>query len=228
MSCSRSRARSCRRRPPACSPRRCGAWKLHVREMFGAAGASPSIARERVAPEFSSVEAVVQEYSRNFGPFVMARSVLEPQGPLGRVRRGLPGARAALRCRRRRARPDRVRVLPDHRRSLGAVGLGGGEPLEELLGREALGRAGDAGAQPPRELAGELARGRRARARCGGRGTGARCRRPAPRPQLTSHPSPLRAGHGNLRRAGHAQAAGALAHDQRAGGEVAEPLVARA
>jgi len=66
--------------PPGVQPPPLWGVELHVREMFGAAGTSPSIARERVAPEFASVEAVVQEYSRNFGPFVMARSVLEPQG----------------------------------------------------------------------------------------------------------------------------------------------------
>ena len=54
--------------------------EAHVRQMFGAAGASPAIARERVVAEFASVEAVVQEYTRHFGPFVTARGVLEPQG----------------------------------------------------------------------------------------------------------------------------------------------------
>ena len=66
--------------PPGVQPPPLWGVEAHVREMFGAAGASPSIARERVLADFASVEAVVQEYTRHFGPFVTARGALEPQG----------------------------------------------------------------------------------------------------------------------------------------------------
>jgi hypothetical protein len=51
-----------------------------VVEVFGAAGVSTSITRETVDFDFSSVEDAVQQYAEDFGPFVTARAVLEPQG----------------------------------------------------------------------------------------------------------------------------------------------------
>lgn len=57
-------------------------WGLpdHIEEVFAAAGASPRLSRETVEFEFSSVDEAVRQYSESFGPFVVARGVLEPQG----------------------------------------------------------------------------------------------------------------------------------------------------
>jgi SAM-dependent methyltransferase len=66
--------------PPGLQPPPLWGVEDHVREMFAAAGASPSISRETVAFDFASVEDVVSEYANNFGPYVMARRVLEPEG----------------------------------------------------------------------------------------------------------------------------------------------------
>ena len=52
----------------------------HVEEVFAAAGATPDIARETFDLQFASEAAAVDEYTTNFGPFVTARTVLEPQG----------------------------------------------------------------------------------------------------------------------------------------------------
>jgi SAM-dependent methyltransferase len=52
----------------------------HIREAFGAAGAKPSMSRETVTFHFSSVAETVERYCEDFGPFLMARRVLEPQG----------------------------------------------------------------------------------------------------------------------------------------------------
>jgi SAM-dependent methyltransferase len=51
-----------------------------VDEMFAAAGVSPEISRELVVFPFDAVEDAVSEYAEHFGLFVMARSMLEPQG----------------------------------------------------------------------------------------------------------------------------------------------------
>ena len=66
--------------PPGVQPPPLWGVEAHVREMFAAAGASPSIALEAAGWEFASVGEAVREYADHFGPFVMARSVLEPQG----------------------------------------------------------------------------------------------------------------------------------------------------
>jgi hypothetical protein len=50
-----------------------------VEEVFAAAGASATVERETVDFEFPSVEEAVQRYAEDFGPFVIARGVLEPQ-----------------------------------------------------------------------------------------------------------------------------------------------------
>jgi hypothetical protein len=52
----------------------------HVEEVFAAAGATPGIAHETLDVQFASETAAVDEYTTNFGPFVTARTVLEPQG----------------------------------------------------------------------------------------------------------------------------------------------------
>ena len=57
-------------------------WGLadHARNMFAAAGTEPSITVETVDFSFSSVEESVRTYAEEFGPFVITRSVIEPQG----------------------------------------------------------------------------------------------------------------------------------------------------
>jgi ubiquinone/menaquinone biosynthesis C-methylase UbiE len=52
----------------------------HVDEVFHAVGAEPSIERATVDFNFDSVDDAVHQYAANFGPFVSARVVLEPQG----------------------------------------------------------------------------------------------------------------------------------------------------
>ncbi len=47
---------------------------------FAAVGATPQIARESVRFEAPSVDAILQRYANDFGPFVMARAALEPAG----------------------------------------------------------------------------------------------------------------------------------------------------
>jgi SAM-dependent methyltransferase len=54
--------------------------EAHVVEMFGTAGVSASLTRETVDFDFTSIEDAVQRYAEDFGPFVIARAVLEPQG----------------------------------------------------------------------------------------------------------------------------------------------------
>ena len=52
----------------------------HVREVFGAAGVEPSITHEAAVFRFGSEADTVRAYCEDFGPYVMARAVLEPQG----------------------------------------------------------------------------------------------------------------------------------------------------
>jgi ubiquinone/menaquinone biosynthesis C-methylase UbiE len=52
----------------------------HITEMFAAAGATPEISRHSVSFVFPSLDEVVRHYGEDFGPFVMASRVLEPQG----------------------------------------------------------------------------------------------------------------------------------------------------
>ncbi len=68
--------------PPAAGVEPPTLWgaEAHVDEVFRAAGASPSVAGETVDFEFASVEQAVRAYADDFGPFVIARRVLEPQG----------------------------------------------------------------------------------------------------------------------------------------------------
>ena len=51
----------------------------HIEETFALAGVQPAIERETVVFAFPSVEAAVQHYVEDFGPFVTARRMLEPQ-----------------------------------------------------------------------------------------------------------------------------------------------------
>jgi SAM-dependent methyltransferase len=52
----------------------------HILDTFEAAGASPSLERMTVKFSFDSVQDTVRHYAEGFGPFVMARQVLEPEG----------------------------------------------------------------------------------------------------------------------------------------------------
>jgi SAM-dependent methyltransferase len=69
-------------RPPPAGVQPPPLWgvKDHVEEVFAAAGVTPDIARETFDVEFASEEAAVVEYTTTFGPFVTARTILEPQG----------------------------------------------------------------------------------------------------------------------------------------------------
>jgi alkanesulfonate monooxygenase SsuD/methylene tetrahydromethanopterin reductase-like flavin-dependent oxidoreductase (luciferase family) len=66
--------------PPGVQPPPLWGIEEHVEEAFAAAGASPTIERESVAFDFPSVADAVQCYADDFGPFVIARRALEPQG----------------------------------------------------------------------------------------------------------------------------------------------------
>jgi SAM-dependent methyltransferase len=65
--------------PPGVQPPPLWGVEEHVEEAFAAADASATIERETVDFDFPSVEDAVQRYATDFGPFVIARSVLEPQ-----------------------------------------------------------------------------------------------------------------------------------------------------
>jgi SAM-dependent methyltransferase len=66
--------------PPGVQPPPLWGLEEHVREAFAIAEVSPTIERETVDFEFPSIEEAVQRYADDFGPFVIARGVLEPQG----------------------------------------------------------------------------------------------------------------------------------------------------
>jgi SAM-dependent methyltransferase len=66
--------------PPGVEPPPLWGVEDHVREVFGLAGVQPAIAREVVEFGFDSEEHAVRAYADDFGVFVMARGVLEPQG----------------------------------------------------------------------------------------------------------------------------------------------------
>ena len=52
----------------------------HVRELFEGTGIELDFVRETVVMEFGSAEEALQEYETKFGPVVMAKAALEPQG----------------------------------------------------------------------------------------------------------------------------------------------------
>jgi hypothetical protein len=52
----------------------------HVEEVFAASGVTPDVTHEIVELRFGSEQDAVDEYMNTFGPFVSARTVLEPQG----------------------------------------------------------------------------------------------------------------------------------------------------
>jgi alkanesulfonate monooxygenase SsuD/methylene tetrahydromethanopterin reductase-like flavin-dependent oxidoreductase (luciferase family) len=65
--------------PPGVQPPPLWGVEEHVEEVFAAADASATIERETVDFDFPSIEDAVQRYAEDFGPFVIARGVLEPQ-----------------------------------------------------------------------------------------------------------------------------------------------------
>ncbi len=66
--------------PPGVQPPPLWGVEEHVEETFAAAGATPTIERESVDFDFASVEDAVRRYADDFGPFVIAKKALEPQG----------------------------------------------------------------------------------------------------------------------------------------------------
>jgi hypothetical protein len=68
--------------PPPAGVQPAPLWGVesHVVEVFAAAGATPDVAREKVELTFASEQDAVDEYTNTFGPFVTARTMLEPQG----------------------------------------------------------------------------------------------------------------------------------------------------
>jgi RNA polymerase sigma-70 factor, ECF subfamily len=66
--------------PPGVQPPPLWGVEEHAAEVFGAAGVTPSIERETVDFEFASVDEAVHHYADDFGPFVVARRMLEPEG----------------------------------------------------------------------------------------------------------------------------------------------------
>ncbi len=66
--------------PPGVSRRRCGASRRTRARCSLPRACRREISRELVVFEFASVDAAVSEYTDAFGPFVMARKALEPQG----------------------------------------------------------------------------------------------------------------------------------------------------
>jgi SAM-dependent methyltransferase len=66
--------------PPGVQPSPLWGVTAHINDVFRAVGAEPSIERETVDFNFDSVDDAVQQYAENFGPFVSARRVLEPEG----------------------------------------------------------------------------------------------------------------------------------------------------
>jgi SAM-dependent methyltransferase len=66
--------------PPGVEPPPLWGLEAHIDDVFRAAGTVPSLARESVEFEFPSVADVVRAYADDFGPFVIARGLLEPQG----------------------------------------------------------------------------------------------------------------------------------------------------
>ena len=64
--------------PPGAQPPVLWGDREHAAAQF--AGMSPELERETVVFEFDSPEAAVQEYATHFGPMVVLRRLLEPQG----------------------------------------------------------------------------------------------------------------------------------------------------
>ena len=66
--------------PPAVQAPPLWGVETHIRDVFRAVDAEPSIDHEIVVFDFASVDDAVRRYAESFGPFLSARAVLEPQG----------------------------------------------------------------------------------------------------------------------------------------------------
>src|SRR5437588_558547 len=66
--------------PPGIDPPPLWGDEGHIRDVFGAAGATPSIARETVVFDLGSEAEVVAFYTEKLGPMVAARPALEAEG----------------------------------------------------------------------------------------------------------------------------------------------------
>jgi SAM-dependent methyltransferase len=66
--------------PPGVQPPVLWGLDAHIGETFGAAGVTPHIERETVDLLFPTLDATLRRYAEDFGPFVVARAALEPQG----------------------------------------------------------------------------------------------------------------------------------------------------
>lgn len=66
--------------PPGVQPPALWGVDAHIEEAFGAAGTTPHIERETVDFLFPTIDAAVRRYVEDFGPFVITRAALEPQG----------------------------------------------------------------------------------------------------------------------------------------------------
>jgi ubiquinone/menaquinone biosynthesis C-methylase UbiE len=66
--------------PPNIEPPPLWGSEDHVRELFGGTGVEPEFAHEKAEMSFESTEAALELYETKFGPVVMAKAALEPQG----------------------------------------------------------------------------------------------------------------------------------------------------
>ena len=104
--------------PPGVQPPPLWGVESHVEEVFAAAGVTPDVGHEHVELTFGSEEDAVAEYMNTFGPFVTARTVLEPQGRWPEFVQGFADIVRRFKSRHRRQRTDSGRVSADHRRPL--------------------------------------------------------------------------------------------------------------
>ncbi len=66
--------------PPGAQPPTLWGGEDHATDVFGLVGANATVTREVVELKGSSVDDFVRHYAEDFGPFVVARGMLEPQG----------------------------------------------------------------------------------------------------------------------------------------------------
>ena len=137
------RHRTLRHRPRAFSRRRCGAMRDHVTALFEGTGVEVRFEPTAVTMQFDSVDEAVEEYSEKFGPIVLLRAALEPQGRWEalrddsrrflssvrtragerrtRLRRRPISSRSARRARPRRAPAGSAQGLTDRRLAAAAA-----------------------------------------------------------------------------------------------------------
>lgn len=66
--------------PPEAQPPPLWGSEEHVRGLFEGTGVEPEFAREAATMAFESPEEALALYEHKFGPIVMAKATLEPQG----------------------------------------------------------------------------------------------------------------------------------------------------